>query len=204
VVWLFIEQWGPLLVVEVHDPSSVMPVVGEIEFTGFEDAPESRMGLRLVVDQLEQVEGVFGAVLLPEGGKSVFFSVPVGCGGGAVSFAVDSAGGFAVLTVGGHVDPYALEPLRRAAEQAFDAARRGGVVVACEEVECFDASALGALMALHSRLDERGGALVVVDGPDGVVARALRATGTDAVVSVAGSRDQALALLEAQCASGGR
>jgi hypothetical protein len=80
VVWLLIEQWGPLLVVEVRDPSSVLPVVGEIKFSGSEDAPESRIGLRLVVDQLELAEGVFGAVGLPGGGKSVFFAVPWGAG----------------------------------------------------------------------------------------------------------------------------
>ncbi len=86
VVWLVVELWGPLLVVEVRDPSKVMPTVGvEIDWSAFENAPgdvwllpESGLGLRMVVDRLEQVRGVFGAVELPEGGKSVFFSVPSG------------------------------------------------------------------------------------------------------------------------------
>lgn len=88
VVWLVVEVWGPLLVVEVRDPSGALPVVGEqIDFSWLEDAPgevrqlpESGMGLRLVVDQVEQAEGVFGAVGLPGGGKSVFFAVPCGLG----------------------------------------------------------------------------------------------------------------------------
>lgn len=88
VVWLLVEVWGPLLVVEVRDPSGVLPIVGEgIDLSGFGDGPgdvgllpESGMGLRLVVDLVEQVEGVFGAVELPGGGKSVFFAVPCGVG----------------------------------------------------------------------------------------------------------------------------
>ena len=84
VVWLVVELWGPLLVVEVRDPSQVMPTVGlEIDWSSFEEAagdvwllPESGLGLRMVVDRLEQVKGVFGAVELPKGGKSVYFSVP--------------------------------------------------------------------------------------------------------------------------------
>lgn len=88
LVLLVVELWGPLLVVEVRDPSTVLPRVGEgIDLSWLKDAPgevrrlpESGMGLRLVVDQVAQVAGVFGAVKLPCGGKSVFFAVPCGVG----------------------------------------------------------------------------------------------------------------------------
>lgn len=84
VLWLVVELWGPLLVVEVRDPSTVLPSVGRmVDLSWLEDAPgqlrllpESGMGLRLVVDLVEQVDGLFGAVQLPGGGKSVFFAVP--------------------------------------------------------------------------------------------------------------------------------
>lgn len=82
--WLVVELWGPLLIVEVRDPSSVLPTVGEpIDFSWLAGAtgdmgrlPESGMGLRLVVDEVKQAGGVFDAVALPGGGKSVFFAVP--------------------------------------------------------------------------------------------------------------------------------
>ncbi|MGH3631610.1 MAG: ATP-binding protein [Sciscionella sp.] len=85
-VWLVVELWGPLLVVEVRDPSRVLPTVGvEFDWSSFEDTtgdirllPESGLGLRLVVDQLEQAGGVFGSAALPWGGKVVFFGVPCG------------------------------------------------------------------------------------------------------------------------------
>jgi hypothetical protein len=86
VIWLVVELWGPLLVVQVRDPSRVLPRMGaRIDFSGFEDAswdvsrlPESGMGLRYVADQVEHARGVFDAVEIAAGGKSVFFTVPVG------------------------------------------------------------------------------------------------------------------------------
>ncbi|MBS2966800.1 hypothetical protein KGA66_27435 [Actinocrinis puniceicyclus] len=86
VAWLVAELWGPLLVVEVRDPSKVLPTVGlEIDWSSFDDAPgdvwllpESGLGLRLVVEQLKAAGGAFGSALLPRGGKSVFFGAPSG------------------------------------------------------------------------------------------------------------------------------
>ncbi|MGH3627014.1 MAG: ATP-binding protein [Sciscionella sp.] len=86
VAWLVVELWGPLLVVEVRDPSRVLPAVGvEIDWSSFEAAagdvlllPESGLGLRVVVERLRQVGGVFGSGVLPLGGKAVFFGVPWG------------------------------------------------------------------------------------------------------------------------------
>ena len=84
VVWLLVGLWGRLLVVEVRDPSSVLPIVNaQIDFSEFVDAPrdvlllpESGLGLRIVVEQVEQLKGIFGAVKLPGGGKTVFFALP--------------------------------------------------------------------------------------------------------------------------------
>ncbi len=84
VIWLSVELFGPLLVVEVRDPDGTLPRVGKaIDWASFDQAaadvsllPESGMGLRTVVDRVEQVGGAFGSVRLPGGGKSVFFVVP--------------------------------------------------------------------------------------------------------------------------------
>ncbi|MGH3627733.1 MAG: ATP-binding protein [Sciscionella sp.] len=92
-LWLRVWVAEPFMVVEVHDPDRRLPVVGcGIDWGAFEDQgsgvdalPVSGLGLFTVVERLRAVGGMFGAVPLVEGGKSVFFAVPVtalACGGG--------------------------------------------------------------------------------------------------------------------------
>ena len=84
-LWLRVSVAGPLLVVEVPDPDRRLPLVGcGIDWGAFGDRgsdvdalPVSGLGLFTVVERLRAVGGVFGAVPLADGGKSVCFAVPV-------------------------------------------------------------------------------------------------------------------------------
>jgi hypothetical protein len=84
VLWLIASVAGPYLLVEVRDRDERLPVVGQgidwnaIEAGGceVEGLPVSGLGLFTVVRRVRGLGGEFGAVLLPGGGKSVFFALP--------------------------------------------------------------------------------------------------------------------------------
>jgi anti-sigma regulatory factor (Ser/Thr protein kinase) len=79
VAMLMVEIVGPFLLVEVRDPDERLPVVGS-GFDTVEDS-ESGRGLLIVCTLVELAGGYYGAVVLPGGGKSVFFALPTGVDG---------------------------------------------------------------------------------------------------------------------------
>jgi anti-sigma B factor antagonist len=99
--------------------------------------------------------------------------------------------GRALISVRGSVDLFAAPELKRRLLEAVDGGAEE-VIVDLSETDFLDSTGLGALLGAYKRLSRRGGRLVVVPGTASVM-RVFEITGLDAILSFAGSRDEALA-----------
>jgi hypothetical protein len=85
VARLVMRVCGPLLVIEIRDPDPRLPIVGpgidwaaiETDCWALDALPTRGLGLFTVVERLRAAGGEFGSVPLEDGGKSVFFSLPL-------------------------------------------------------------------------------------------------------------------------------
>ena len=88
----------------------------------------------------------------------------------------------ATVRLSGELDVAAADPLRAAITEHLDAGRRV-IHVDTADVTFMDSTAIGAIVALHSRCKDEGGSLILtnVQGP---VERLIRITGLDQVLLI--------------------
>jgi anti-sigma B factor antagonist len=96
---------------------------------------------------------------------------------GALTLSVDHTGGNADVTASGEIDIHTCGQLEAA---LLGLADEGAAIVTLDlgAVAFIDSSGLRALVVGHKALEERGGALVVVN-PSSMAARLLEVTGLD-------------------------
>ena len=102
--------------------------------------------------------------------------------------------GIALIEPDGALTGDAVPALRQALDEAGQLAAHHTIVIIDGAVTTFDATALGALLIRHVRLQHRGGTLAVI-GTTGQIARLLRRVSIGDSVPVFGSLDEALATL---------
>lgn len=96
-----------------------------------------------------------------------------------------------VVAVSGEIDIFTAPEFKTLLADTIDAGRKL-VVVDLTETTFIDSSSLGVLISAHRRLDLREGRLVVVcDKRE--VRNTFKITGLDSVLTVVGTRDEALA-----------
>ncbi len=106
------------------------------------------------------------------------------------SLSLSHDGDVAVVAVSGTVDLYTARELRDMLNEAVPQAD-GRVVLDLSATTFFDSTGLAALIHAHRRAERIGGRLVVVNH-DPEIARLLRVTGLDTLLSLTGDRGAAV------------
>jgi len=96
-----------------------------------------------------------------------------------------------VVAVSGEIDIFTAPEFKALLTEAIDAGRKL-VVVDLTETTFIDSSSLGVLISAHRRLELREGRLVIVCSAR-EVRSTFKITGLDAVLTIVGTREEALA-----------
>jgi anti-sigma B factor antagonist len=112
---------------------------------------------------------------------------------------VEDADGLAVVMPAGELDAFTAPELRSELHRLLEDAYTRRLVVDLTAVTFLDSSALGVLVGALRRLRERGGELHLVQ-PRPTARRIFELTALDAVFTLHGARDEALAAARAQSA----
>lgn len=104
-----------------------------------------------------------------------------------------------VVAVSGEIDLFTAPDVKAALTGAIDAGRTR-LVVDLSETTFLDSTALGVLIGAIKRVRARSGAMTVVN-TDPNIAKTFEITGLDQIFTICGSRDEAIAALDAAPAS---
>jgi anti-anti-sigma factor len=110
------------------------------------------------------------------------------------SFDIWKDNGVGLIELDGAFESHEVPALRQALDEAAQLAAHETIAIIDGTVTIFDPAALGALLAQHKRLHERGGTLAVI-GATGCIARAMRLLDIGHSVPIFASLDDALATL---------
>ena len=110
---------------------------------------------------------------------------------------VEDAGGLLVVAPAGELDAFTAPELRSELHRLLEDVSTTRLVVDLTAVTFLDSSALGVLVGALRRLRERGGELHVVQ-PRPMVRRIFELTALDAIFTLHGARDEALAAAREQ------
>ncbi|HEX4364393.1 MAG TPA: STAS domain-containing protein [Solirubrobacteraceae bacterium] len=105
-----------------------------------------------------------------------------------------------VLAVSGEIDLFTAPELREVLGDCIDAGRTR-IVVDLTETTFVDSTALGVLLGGFKRLRAREGTLAIVN-VDETITRTFEITGLDQIFTIASSRDDAIAALDAPAEQG--
>jgi anti-sigma B factor antagonist len=100
-----------------------------------------------------------------------------------------------VLAVRGEIDLFTAPELKQKLTDAIESGR-SRIVVDLTETSFLDSTALGVLIGAVKRLRAREGALVIVN-VDQNIAKTFEITGLDQIFTILGSREEAIAALDA-------
>ncbi|MFF5568526.1 STAS domain-containing protein [Streptomyces sp. NPDC012623] len=110
---------------------------------------------------------------------------------GRLQVAVRTEGRSEVVTAAGELDHHTAEVLRAPLDDALEQGR-ARLVIDCSQLEFCDSTGLNVLLGARLKADAAGGG-VHLAGMLPVVARVFEITGADAVFTVHGSLEEALA-----------
>jgi anti-anti-sigma factor len=111
-----------------------------------------------------------------------------------IVFEIWKDNGIGLIEPDGALTGDAIPALRQALDEATQLAARHTIVIIDGAVTTFDATALGALLIRHARLQRLGGTLAVI-GTTGEIARLLRLVAVGDSVPIFAGLDEALATL---------
>jgi len=100
-----------------------------------------------------------------------------------------------VVAVRGEIDLFTAPELKQTLTDAIEKGR-SRIVVDLAETTFLDSTALGVLIGAVKRLRARDGALAIVN-TDANIAKTFEITGLDQIFTIVGSRDEAVASLDA-------
>jgi anti-sigma B factor antagonist len=101
-----------------------------------------------------------------------------------------------VIAVRGEIDLFTAPELKSALTDAIEAGR-SGIVVDLSETTFLDSTALGVLIGTVKRLRTREGRLTIAN-TDENIAKTFEITGLDHIFTIRGTRDEAIAALDAE------
>lgn len=104
-----------------------------------------------------------------------------------------------VIAVSGEIDLYTAPDLKALLTQVIEDGA-SGLVIDLSGTTFLDSTGLGVLIGGLKRLRSRDGALAVVNVDDSI-ARTFEITGLDQIFTIRGSRDEALAALDADASA---
>jgi anti-sigma B factor antagonist len=105
-----------------------------------------------------------------------------------------------VLAVCGEIDLFTAPELREVLGDCIDAGRKR-IVIDLTETTFVDSTALGVLLGGFKRLRSRDGALAIVNVDENIT-RTFEITGLDQIFTIAATRDEAVAALDAPAPHG--
>ena len=100
-----------------------------------------------------------------------------------------------VVAVSGEIDLFTAPELKQKLTDAIEGGK-SRIVVDLTETSFLDSTALGVLIGAVKRLRTRDGALVIVN-VDQNIAKTFEITGLDQIFTILGTRDEAVAALDA-------